>query len=200
MEADMVVQAGVGAVLGIVLLAGITLNNLLVITFIRVPSVRNPPNYFLVLLAVMDLIMCFFWLTVALAVLLQWDWPVTSGYCTFHGVLSTLCVSLNQHTFVLIALERVVLLLKPSKHDDVFNKTTTGILIASVVSMDFVIAMFPVMGWSEVAYSPQQFQCTQWYIRSMSHIHFLTVVVYAVPWLATAVLYILAVTKVSIAQ
>lgn len=179
-------------ILAILFIAGILFNGLLIFVFIRIRQIRRPANYLLINVTGVDLVACFLWIIPSLVSAATWRWIFGDGFCVFHSFACTLCLSLTSHTFVAIAFEKFLRFWWPAKHGMVFHKKVVIILLMGIWCFDLVIACLPLMGWGKVAFSSYQFQCSVDYEKSISHLNFSFVVLFAIPFVLSAFLYLVA--------
>ena len=180
----------------IVGIAAVVANVLLFVTFARSKRLEQPFNYPLVSLAVADVIGAIFWVLPSVAPTIEWRWTLGYSVCQMQGVMATLCYALNAHTLTFVCVERFLAVWWPSKHREVFTHSATLWLLATVWVMDFVVALFPVMGWGKLVYVQSQLQCAFDHSKSVSQLSFTFAVVYAIPFVAVAILYGYSLAKV----
>ena len=176
--------------LSILACVAIVLNILLIVTFARVKTVRKAQNYFLVNIAVTDILAVVVWSLPSIHVALTWDWPMGDVFCQIQGVVATFCYATNTHSFSIIALDKFLKIWWPSKHAQLYYHTVALVVIVSMWSFDVVIALFPVFGWGKLLHFAERYQCTFDYRRSSSHHVFTFVLVFVVPFVVCSALYV----------
>lgn len=189
-------QVIVTIILVIVFILAVLVNSVVIIVFCRVKRLRRPVFYLVLNLAVADLLGAL-WVLFCIITASQWDWTLGTGLCKFQGFLAYLCLALNMHTMLAIAVEKFMKILFPSKHVDAFRmKAVVIVLLMGLWIFDLVVAMLPLVGWSEYYFFDFQFQCAINHVVSVTHLNFMFVVVIAIPFLSGVVLYLLVVNRV----
>ena len=192
------VKAASASVLTILCIASFALNILTLLVLVKATQWKKSANYLLVNVTVADLLMTLLWGVPAIVSAASWEWNLGGEFCTFHEFIGTWCHVVVVHSLVTVGVEKFVLFWKPSKHKEVFYRTVVLVLITGIWIFDLVIALFPLMGWGEVWYSPYQFQCVEDYKISYSLLNFNFVVIYLIPTVAIVVLYSLAIHKIRV--
>lgn len=88
---------------------------------------------------------------------------------------------LNSHTFVLLAFERFLLFLRPSKHSEIFINSVVLIMMLALWIFDGVMSAFPYFGWGTVSYFSSQFQCAMDHEKNIRETNFVTVMCFGIP-------------------
>ena len=192
------VKAASASVLAILCIASFVLNILTLLVLVKATQWKKSANYLLVNATVADLLMTILWGVPAIVSAASWEWNLGEAFCTFHEFIGTWCHVVVVHSLLAVGVEKLVLFWKPSKHKEVFYRTVVLILITGIWIFDLVIALFPLMGWGEVWYSPYQFQCVEDYKISYSLLNFNFVVIYLIPIIAIVVLYSLVIHKIRV--
>ena len=127
---------------------GLVLNVLLIFVFLKSKYMRRPPHLFLLNLAVADILGALFWVYPAAGAAADWSWSLAEGYCKCHGFFGFFSYTLNMYTLSLVAFEKFLRIVVPSKHEDAFhNYTITVIVIGSLWLLAFTMALLPLLGW-----------------------------------------------------
>ena len=183
------VKATSASVLTVLCIASFALNILTLLVLVKATQWKKSANYLLVNVTVADLLMTLLWGVPAIVSAASWEWNLGGEFCTFHESIGTWCHVVLVHSLVTVGVEKFVLFWKPSKHKEVFYRTMVLVLITGIWIFDLVIALFPLVGWGEVWYSPYQFQCVEDYKISYSLLNFNFVVIYLIATVAIVVLY-----------
>ena len=118
------------------------LGNLLVCYAVyRNPRLRNPSNYYIISLALTDILQASCSMPFSVAYLATGDWSFGAAVCTFNAILKLSLTKVSAFTMTLMALNRYYKVVKPNKYQAVFkprNIVTTA-LLAWIIPMTFVI-------------------------------------------------------------
>ena len=132
---------------------GLVFNILFIFVFLKSKYMRRPPHLFLLNLAIADILGAVFWAYPSVAASAKWSWSLGDGYCEAQGFFANLSYALNVYTLTVIAFEKFLRIVMPSKHEDAFhNYTITVIVIGSLWLLSFVIALLPLVGWGSFRY------------------------------------------------
>ena len=186
---DISVRVTVGLVLIVIAVAGCFVNILSFAVYICRRKLHKPPFYFLIHLLLVDILAVVCWTSLSAASAVAGNWVLPFVVCQIQGYVTSFCNIINMHTLTVLAVERCLLMVKPSVHEDCFTGVYTAFFVAALWVADGVIAVFSVVYWSEMVYSPHQFQCYSDHDRSVSHLNFFFVMSYALPLFFVFVLY-----------
>lgn len=105
-------------------------NTMLCLAFYKAGTLRTPQNYYLVSLAVTDIlnaINC----SITLAVLITGRWPFGNFTCQFQGTVTFICASVSLLTLGIIAINRYTKICRSSSlYQKIFSKRSILITIA----------------------------------------------------------------------
>ena len=188
------VAGSVFLTLFLVILFGLALffNVLFIFVYCRVRHIRRPYNYLLLNITLIDLLATLLWIVPSIVAAAAWRWLFGDAFCAMHSFMCTLIISLTTHTFVAVAFEKFLRFWWPSKHTLLFHKKIVIILLLGIWCFDIVIAALPLMGWGKALFFTYQFQCSIDFEKSLSHLNFSFVILFAVPFALSAVLYAVA--------
>ena len=190
-------QIGAGLVVTLAIILALITNIILVVCFYKSSHLRQPPFYLLLSLAVTDLVGVIFWAFPTLIAALLGAWDLGDAFCRFQGFVAYFGLAFNMHIALAITVQKFILIRHPARHDEVFkNKKGVLLLIAAIVVFDVVLAILPLLGWSEYIFYSWQVQCALNHPINISHLNFLVVVVIALPIIAGVVLYTLIYIRV----
>ena len=118
------------------------LGNLLVCYAVyRNPRLRNPSNYYIISLALTDILQASCSMPFSVAYLAIGEWSFATAACAFIAILKLSLTMVSAFTMALMALNRYYKVVKPRKYQAVFkprNIVTTA-LLAWIIPMTFVI-------------------------------------------------------------
>ncbi|XP_041354692.1 rhodopsin-like [Gigantopelta aegis] len=189
---DISFRIPLGLLLIVIALAGYFVNVLAFVVYVCRRKLRTPPFYFIVHLLVVDLLAVVCWTSLSAAAAVAGNWPLPFVVCQIQGYIMSFCNLINMHTMTVLAIERCLLMAKPSLHEDCFAGVYTGFFIAALWVTDAVIAVFSAVHWAEMLYSPYQYQCYSDHDRSVSHLNFFFTMTYALPMFFMFVLYVIS--------
>ena len=190
------VKAASASVLTILCIASFAVNILTLFVLVKASQWKKSANYLLVNVTTADLLMTLLWGVPAIVSAASWEWTLGEAFCIFQEFIGTWCHVVVVHSLLAVGVQKFVLFWKPSKHKEVFYRTVVLVLITGIWVFDLVIALFPLMGWGEVWYSPYQFQCVEDYKISYSLLNFNFVVIYLIPTVSIVALYSLVIHKI----
>ncbi|XP_074634607.1 histamine H2 receptor-like [Acropora palmata] len=118
------------------------LGNLLVCYAVyRNPRLRNPSNYYIISLALTDILLASCAMPLSVAYLATDEWSFGTSACEFFAILTTSMTETSAFNMALMALNRYYKVVKPNKYQAVFkprNIVTTA-LLAWIIPMTFAI-------------------------------------------------------------
>ena len=118
------------------------LGNLLVCYAVyRNPRLRNPSNYYIISLALSDILQASCSMPFSVAYLATGEWSFGTATCAFNAILKLSLTMVSAFTMALMALNRYYKVVKPSRYQAVFkprNIVTTA-LLAWIIPMTFTI-------------------------------------------------------------
>lgn len=172
---------GMGTVLAIVGALSMILNFFLFFVCVRRSRLRKPPHYFLMSLALVDIIAVVGWSSLTVVSLFSDGWILPTEICKVQEYIMSMYLYLNSHTFVLLAFERFLLFLRPSKHSEIFINSVVLIMMLALWLFDGVMSAFPYFGWGTVSYFSSQFQCAMDHEKNIRETNFVTVMCFGIP-------------------
>lgn len=181
----------VGICFTFVIILAHVFNIILFVVYFKRKQLRQPTKYFLVSLAVVDIISVICWTPFSAVSAFLGEWRFPTSVCQLQEFAMSFCLLLNMHTFMILALERGLFLLKPSRHGEMCINTVVIILLVAVWLFDGIISVFPFAGWGEISYFANQFQCSMDYPKNIRQMQFATTVAIGIPFLVMLVAYII---------
>ncbi|XP_044168599.1 histamine H2 receptor-like [Acropora millepora] len=118
------------------------LGNLLVCYAVyRNPRLRNPSNYYIISLALTDILQASCPMPFSVAYLATGEWSFGTHACAFIAILKLSLTKVSAFNMALMALNRYYKVVKPNKYQAVFKprNIVTSALLAWIIPMTFVI-------------------------------------------------------------
>lgn len=112
---------------------------------------------------------------------IQWRLDFAHWGLQVQEYIMSMYLYLNSHTFVLLAFERFLLFLRPSKHSEIFINSVVLIMMLALWLFDGVMSAFPYFGWGTVSYFSSQFQCAMDHEKNIRETNFVTVMCFGIP-------------------
>ncbi|XP_023930699.1 tyramine receptor Ser-2 [Lingula anatina] len=175
------VTAILGVSLAFILTSNIVLNSLFVFVGVRSKELQRAPHYFMVNLACVDIAGGLLWSLFTLISVVLSRWILGDGLCRLQGVLGVFVFLTSVHNFVIIVAERAMKTGLTDKHKEIFNQTSSLIIIFTLWVFDLVTAILPLIGWGGYVYFSKQFQCGLNFEKSIAQLYFVLVIGYVVP-------------------
>ncbi|XP_061174303.1 5-hydroxytryptamine receptor 1F-like [Saccostrea echinata] len=172
---------GMGACLALIGLLSVILNCFLFFICVKRKRLRKPSQYFLISLAVVDILAVAGWLSLTAVSLFNDGWIFPSEICKVQEYIMSLWLFLNSHSFVLLAFDRCLLFVRPSKHSEIFINTVVLIMLLALWLFDGILAAFPYFGWGTVSYFSNQFQCAMDHEKNIRETNFVTALCFGIP-------------------
>lgn len=194
-EKDLSIKISVGICFALVMILGLVFNGILFFVYCKRKPLRHPTKLFLVSLAVVDFVSIIFWTSFSTISAFLGEWILPTHICQLQEFAMSFCLLLNMHTFMILALERCLFLLKPSRHSTMCIDVIIIILLVSIWLFDGNISIFPFVGWGEISYFEDQFQCSMDYEKNTRQMRFATAIALGIPFLVMLVAYIIIFIK-----
>ena len=146
--ATIAVETSILLLIGLIAIGG---NLLVAISIYRNPSLRTITNYFVLSLAMTDIL----YPTTSLPLTLFWSiksrFMATQQTCEFQAILNTSLTFVSVSNLLFMSVNRFVCVCKSQKYKKVFNKTKTVIMISGIWIGAFVSSVLFLKGGLEVA-------------------------------------------------
>lgn len=193
---------GVATVI-LVFLPALILNIMFFFMYGRRERLQIPAHYFLISLSVDNIISAIFWIFPT--IMAQFGYVVHlnqpspfNGYCRFQAVWLIFHQGLHMHTFCVLVFERVLKFWKPTLHTEIFYNDIVVIMALVIMwILELVPGLFHVMTWGEVIFQTEQYQCAYDDTKAPSRLNAMLTYVYLVPFLFTAICFIVVFVKYS---
>ncbi|XP_071940878.1 melatonin receptor type 1C-like [Antedon mediterranea] len=146
---------------GIVMIGvvGTIANLLTIIAICKYKHLRIPGNFFLLNLALADLIVCTVTNPFTVVSLVNRDWPLSNSLCFFLGAALTLSCSASTTNLVSIAINRYMSILWPQKSQDIFTVKRTLLFCLTGWLVSFITIIPPFFGFGKFGYNDVILAC-----------------------------------------
>lgn len=135
----------IGTILTFATILGSFQNFASIFIFYKRQILQSPTNYFVINLAVLDFIMSIFGIPMAAVASFKTRWIFGENGCIYYGFLMTF-IGLNTITILsVIAFNRYTVIVKPKYR--LQRRSAVILILVSCVS-SFIMATFPLVGWS----------------------------------------------------
>ena len=146
----------------IICVAGTFGNLLVIIAVATTQSLRTVANYFIFVLAGVDLMNTGILVPLFIFTLIKGEWPLNSVSCTVLGYLTIFCIATSEITLTLLAGTRYLIVTKPKSVFDSYFKVKFVILyLIALLVFELTILTIPL--WSSlgrVGFNHIVFHCT----------------------------------------
>ncbi|GAB1599561.1 adenosine receptor A2a-like, partial [Argonauta hians] len=122
-------------------------NAAVLLVFVRHPQLRTPSNYYIVSLAVADLLVGL--LAIPFAVLGHVGLPRDFNVCLFMNSLLMLLCTASILSLVALTVDRYWAIFKPFHYKRSVNRRTSAVVICISWILSILIGLFPVFGWNK---------------------------------------------------
>ena len=149
-------------ILAIVFLVGIPGNTLVILAVTLSRRLRSPTYWFVVNLAVTDLITCIFIPFQMVALLSQQGWPLPEWICAVCAGVTLICLTSSTTSLALIAFNRWYLITKPlGSFQKMFQmKNSIFIIACACLYSVLLVVVPPLVGIGAIGYTYQYKTCT----------------------------------------
>ncbi|XP_076443049.1 rhodopsin, GQ-coupled-like [Babylonia areolata] len=194
-------QVVAGVAVAVCCVLSLTVNTLALLVFLKRRRLRIRSHLLpLFHLAAVDLLAVVTWSAISVAIAVA-DWSPPAELCQAHAYFRTLWNMLHVHTLAVLAIERALRLVKPSRHVAIFVPQVVVFLLVGVWCFDILLSSIPHYGWMEFRLSQHQVQCVVDFTSSVAMLDFEFCVRLALPvFLLLLPCFVLAFCKVSWAR
>lgn len=133
--ATMVSETAIFSLVMILSLAG---NLLVCFAVYRNPRLRSPSNYYIISLALSDILQALCTMPLSVVFLATGRWPFGISLCYFSAIAKYSLAKISIYTMVLMAVNRYYKIVKPAKYQTTFKKRFI-VVTASLVWVIFII-------------------------------------------------------------
>lgn len=182
---------GFGISIAVIAVLAVLLNVLFLLVFFRRKRMRIPAKYFVANLAFVDILGAGFWTSLSVLAVMEDGWNLSFDICKLQQFFANFCILINMHTLLFLAFERTLMIYKPSRHFEIFQRIVMIIAVCALWTFDVILSLFPVSGWGEVTYFTNQYQCAMNYDENVRQMHFSTAITFGIPIVFLALCYVL---------
>lgn len=182
---------GFGISIAVIAVLAVLLNVLFLFVFFRRKRMRIPAKYFVANLAFVDILGAGFWTSLSVLAVMEDGWNLSFDICKLQQFFANFCILINMHTLLFLAFERTLMIYKPSRHFEIFQRIVMIIAVCALWAFDVILSLFPVSGWGEVTYFTNQYQCAMNYDENVRQMHFSTAITFGIPIVFLALCYVL---------
>ncbi|XP_069118031.1 melatonin receptor type 1B-B-like [Argopecten irradians] len=182
---------GFGISIAVIAVLAVLLNVLFLFVFFRRKRMRIPAKYFVANLAFVDILGAGFWTSLSVLAVMEDGWNFSFDICKLQQFFANFCILINMHTLLFLAFERTLMIYKPSRHFEIFQRIVMIIAVCALWAFDVILSLFPVSGWGEVTYFTNQYQCAMNYDENVRQMHFSTAITFGIPIVFLALCYVL---------
>lgn len=144
---DVHISVIVGAILGFIIFGTIFGNILVLLAVYYNTHLRNTTNYFIVNLAVADLLLGISVLPFSATLEILGYWPFERQFCEIWAAVDVLLCTASITTLCVISVDRYIGVTRPLRHSTIMSETRASIIIAVVWILSLTISLGPLLGW-----------------------------------------------------
>lgn len=138
----------IGLLLSIVILVSVVGNSLVCAAVFKVKQMRKIGNFYLVSLAIADLLVSLLVMTFALANDIMGEWVFGRPFCNVWISLDVMCSTASILNLCAISLDRYIHIRDPLHYENWMTKKRTAIIISIVWVCSSLISFLPIhLGW-----------------------------------------------------
>ena len=176
-----------GLVLGCIILATIC-GNLLVLLAVYVNShLRSTTNYFIVNLAIADLLLGITVLPFSATLEALHYWPFGFAMCDIWASADVLWCTASIMTLCVISIDRYIGVTRPLQHSTIITERRAFVIIVCVWFLSVAISIAPLVGWKEPQ-KPDSTECTV--TKQVGYVIFSVSGSFYIPLLIIVIVYI----------
>lgn len=141
-------SVAIGVFLSIIILISIVGNSLVCVAVFKVRQMRKIGNFYLVSLAIADLLVSLLVMTFALANDIMEEWVFGHSFCSVWISLDIMCSTASILNLCAISLDRYIHIRDPLHYENWMTKKRTAIIITLVWVCSCLISFLPIhLGW-----------------------------------------------------
>ncbi|XP_070540717.1 alpha-1B adrenergic receptor-like [Ptychodera flava] len=171
--------------LGVMVLLVICGNVLVLLAVALERSLRNVTHYFIVNLAVADLLLGTTVLPFSATYEIIPYWPFGPTFCDIWAAVDVLCCTASINSLCVISIDRYIGVTRPLQHNMIMTKRRAGLIIAMVWLFSVSISAGPLFGWREPTKDPHNCPITD----SLSYVIFSVAGSFYIPLIIILILY-----------
>ena len=135
------------AILSLVMILSLAGNLLVCFAVYKNPRLRCPSNYYIISLALSDILQALCTMPLSIVYLASGSWPFGTSLCYFSAIVKYSLSKISIYTMVLMAVNRYYKIVKPAKYQTTFKKrfiVITASLVWGISITHAIIAAFVV--------------------------------------------------------
>ena len=135
------------AILSLVTILSLAGNLLVCVAVYKNPRLRCPSNYYIISLALSDILQALFTMPLSIVYLTAGRWPFGTSLCYFSAIVKYSLSKISIYTMVLMAVNRYYKIVKPAKYQTTFKKkfiAITASLVWGIFITYAIIAAFVI--------------------------------------------------------
>ncbi|XP_068616049.1 alpha-1A adrenergic receptor-like, partial [Brachionichthys hirsutus] len=150
-ELNVVKAVALGLVLGAIILFGIVGNILVILSVVCHRHLRTVTHYFIVNLAVADLLLSSTVLPFSATVEIADRWPFGRAFCDVWAAVDVLCCTASIMSLCVISVDRYVGVSYPLRYPTMMTRRRALLAVTLLWVLSFFISVGPLFGWKEPA-------------------------------------------------
>ena len=135
------------AILSLVMILSLAGNLLVCFAVYKNPRLRCPSNYYIISLAMSDILQALCTMPLSIVYLASGSWPFGTSLCYFSAIVKYSLSKISIYTMVLMAVNRYYKIVKPAKYQTTFKKkfiVITASLVWGIFITYAIIAAFVI--------------------------------------------------------
>ena len=135
------------AILSLVMILSLDGNLLVCFAVYKNPRLRCPSNYYIISLALSDILQALFTMPLSIVYLATGRWPFGTSLCYFSAIVKYSLSKISIYTMVLMAVNRYYKIVKPAKYQTTFKKrfiVITASLVWGISTTHALVAAFVI--------------------------------------------------------
>lgn len=137
----------VGIVLGLIIIGTIFGNILVLLAVFYNSHLRSTTNFFIVNLAVADLLLGILVLPFSATLEILGYWPFERQFCVIWAAVDVLLCTASITTLCVISVDRYIGVTRPLRHSSIMTESRAFIVIAVVWILSATVSLGPLLGW-----------------------------------------------------
>ncbi|OQR67270.1 alpha-1A adrenergic receptor-like [Tropilaelaps mercedesae] len=159
-EPNITMMALKGAILLLIILLTITGNLLVLVAIFMNPSLRTTTNYFIVNLAIADLLLGASVLPFSATLeLLDKQWYFGQIFCNVWAATDVLCCTASINSLCVISVDRYIGVTRPLSYSSIVTHRRAVTTCVVVWVLSFIISVGPLFGWRDPPNPDRRYSC-----------------------------------------
>ncbi|XP_072033752.1 G-protein coupled receptor 161-like [Amphiura filiformis] len=161
--------------IGVIMLLSIIGNSLVLLAIYKNPALQNKTAIFIANIAIADFTNGCIGMPFLLVSTITNNWPFSDALCSFTAAITIILCAVSIGTLGSIAHDRYCAIVYPLKYHELMSKTKIVFFLAWIWIQAVVIAICPLLGWSEYIYIQNEYLCTANWGQDISYTLSLTI-------------------------